>query len=413
MPTRFQEFNTFSGERDVDGDGLPDALYIVPPTREIRLEHPGDLAEIVFYVFPSGTTPRQLAVAGNRVVYVLVSGTSPLNRTIYALKDNNGNGSARDPGDTVQTFLTPSTPIDAVLADAKTDESDAAGQVITLHTGGSPVRERLVLSTDSSVPLDGVVDAGAQITVTSSMLQSPKGLAVDSGSARVFVSGTPVADTTLTAVIFYEDTTGDKLVDGAYSQRFLDDLKTSENYDSLAFIPQNENSVTEPQDLLVMSHRPSGAGGGARIICARDSGQFYYAPTSETVFKDLLSPAVKIVDGFKKADGTVRAQVTYDDNWTVSEYDDTSQDCVSDVDLGDFASPDSALAEAQAADEKLPDPPDPPRTMCRVRFSPSISYQVLSPRLSDPGFPRLFDLGRRGVGGPGVCLGRSVQKDGT
>jgi len=366
QPGRFQEFNCFTGEKDVDGDGLPDGIYIDPnqSPSTIMFGTPGDFQETVFHTFPAGVTANQLAVGEGRVVYVQAN-----ERKIYPLKDTDGNGLA----DVISPFALPQTldpPLDAVLAD-----SDSGQSVVTLHASNS--RETLVISNDAIPDPHGMADAGNQRIISSQVLESPRGLAVVAGTGRVFVSGTWAGGLEWTMVVFYEDTEGDKVVNAAQSEYYIATLHEAESYDSLAFVP-------ETRDLLTLSHPPAG---GSKVLCARDPEDFYFAPSSETEFVPaiLLPSSATIVDGFYRParpeagapDPLLRVQVTDSDQWRVWEIDDYNLDCSYDLVPLSYVKADVALAEAQETDMELPEPPDPPRTFCRLRTDAALPYGLV------------------------------------
>lgn len=395
--SRFKEFGVFEGDRDVDGVPGAEAIYIVEnvalapqvvgepqPVYDIRIEGPADPAgtpPVAFYRFaqpatpglPSEPIPKLLVVAENRVVYII--GTA---KTVWALKDTDQNRIANQ----VRTFPLPAglqIPVDAALAASENGEC-----LITLHRGLLPTLERLVVSKDSDG--DGFIDAGGQQVVPVGVAGLPRisgamAIAVDASTARVFVCGTLKSDSTKAAVIFYEDTNGDKRVDAPAGAAYLTapnavvpPSTTADAFDGIVFVPATRS-------LLTLSHPPTEAGGGARIYCATDPADFYTAPNApvlpQSLFKGGLSSSARFLDAFLLSTGQLRAQVVYG-AFQVGEYEDSNQDCVSDQDSGIFDIADGALMEAADTNSfgGAGNTNGEGTSICRIQLYDNFDYQI-------------------------------------
>jgi hypothetical protein len=298
----------------------------------------------MFYEFDPEVVPVALAVGHQRVVYVITNTT-----TVYALKDTNGDRVAN----VVQSFQVPSVPIDAVLAD-----SDSLESVVTLHDYYT--YEQLVVSNDFNS--DGFADAGGQVTVSDYVVTSPRALAVDSRTARIFVAGTDWY-TLEDAVYFYQDTSGNKVVDAAFwdiPAPFVAEDSPAESFVSLAFLPQT-------RDLFILTHLDDGS--GARILAARDNLRIpsYFSPSSLTVFSSSVPADAEDIDAIQLDDGTIEVQVVHEGDWNTCEVDDTNADGIADISEC-FALPDSGLKEAENSDGGA-GPGNPQRIFCRVRIT--------------------------------------------
>ncbi len=353
----FSEFHPSRGDADLMGDSYEDALWIVPEQNAIRIEEIG--AGGAGHVFADNLAKdvEQLAVAQNGVVYAYAFDDT--NGTVFVLHDTDRDGDADYSNSfTVGQEIGYSPIIDAVLVDVSgRDYGDQA--LVTLHeVDGS---ECLVINVDSDE--DGYIEGSSEsatpycYVTEGQRLDSPRALAVDGRTGRIFVSGFISSQP---VVVFYRDLDGDKLIDPDTdpqnpdsSALYFSDSQisgTDEEYPGIQYL-------TDEKTLLVLALK-SGIS-EASIICVKDPEDdvfvwdeacrsLYFA--YESGMGDEGKP--KYIRGYAftySSSSYIRADVTLADRWTtyMLEMPNTENNCCfenSDVEMASIA--ESALRES-------------------------------------------------------------------
>ncbi|HAK94087.1 MAG TPA: hypothetical protein DCM87_03530 [Planctomycetes bacterium] len=260
LADNFTEAHPGAGEYDFTGDGVDDALWLVPEKGDVMLEETDGL-----YAVPYATglrtaandyTPFSLLVSRTGVVYVLASRPADGASRVHVLQDKNGDGDAGDLGE-ASYFWVSSNLLDAVLTDGCAGGVSGVQELVTLHRRVDG-KESLVAWTDSNG--DGWIDGSAYETISAGVLNSPQALAVDPRTGRIFVSGVDGAG--VPAVVFYKDTDGDKRIESGSSTTYL--LETAVPGADSAYV--GLSFMAAERTLLVLALGDS----AASVLCVKD-----------------------------------------------------------------------------------------------------------------------------------------------
>ncbi len=267
-PENFGEFHPSSGEGDHLGDSDLDSMWLVPEYGIIKVEEIGSYQSTVFAsgLLEDGYVPFSLAVSKSGPICVLATREGDGAARVIVLLDLDGDGDAQDSGER-RYFTVPDNLLDGVLTDASDSGHLSRQELVTLHETAAG-EELLVISTDSDS--DGWLDGGAQVAVTDSILEEPKGLSTDGLTGRILVSGKREINSVLTpAVVFYHDTTGDKKIDAGSGTPYYDgtSLPGDDRYPGLHFLEEERTLVV----LTIAQTEDEGS-----VVCVKDKEDEIY-----------------------------------------------------------------------------------------------------------------------------------------
>ena len=318
VPGNYAEFHTFYSAIDITRDGVQDPLYIVP-TNKIEID-PLDSTKdpVVFATLTLPTPPpsdppyemRKICASNSMVVYALTD--EVLAPKVYWFRDTLPSGVGDGVSDQSGSFSLPSMPIDAVLIDT------ADGQaLVTLHDINGT--DSLYLWKDNNA--DGIFDDQQTTLLVSGAVHLPKGLAVDSKTARVFITGQN--DFAYSVVAFYQDTDGDKLVDSASTPAYMDEVGSLSVLQATDLEFLGLHFVADARKLLVLTD-DLGQNQARLVACARDREDLFTVPASVSLYIDQISEESNAIYAIRLSSGAVRAWVTIQD-WLVYQLE--ASDC--------------------------------------------------------------------------------------